>query len=94
MSQSPRLTRPLSSDETVLRNKFAESIAGQSEQMGHILRQNQQIQEAVTAWVTVYRLAKRLQLAQALQALERLAGSLGLPGGLAAWEALSQQRGE
>ena len=62
--------------------------------MGHIYMQNKQVQEAVDAWVTVYRLAKKMNLAQVLQALEGLAGQLGLAGGLAGWEQLSQQRGE
>jgi len=44
--------------------------------------------------VTVYRLAKPMQLAQALEALEGLAEQLGLSGGLAAWEALAQKFGE
>ena len=39
MSKSPLPTRPLSSDETVLRDKFAESIAGQSELMDKLGQQ-------------------------------------------------------
>lgn len=62
--------------------------------MGHIFLQNQQIQEAVQAWITVYRLTKPIGLAQALQALTELASSLGLPGGLQGWERLSQQLGD
>ena len=62
--------------------------------MGHIYMQNDQPQEALGAWLTVYRLARQMNLAQALQALEGLAGQLGLPGGLAGWEALSRQLGE
>jgi len=48
--------------------------------MGHIHLQNEDVQNAVMSWVTVYRIAKAINLAQALQALESLAGSLGLPG--------------
>lgn len=59
--------------------------------MGHLYAQNNQIQEAVSAWVTVYRIAKPMNLAQALQALANLAPRLGLPEGLAGWEALAQQ---
>jgi hypothetical protein len=59
--------------------------------MGHIFLQNEQQQEAVTAWVTVYRLAQPMGLAQVLQALEGLAGQLGLPGGLQGWEELSRR---
>ena len=56
--------------------------------MGHIHLQNEDIQEAINVWVNVYQLAKPMNLAQALQALESLAGSLGLEGGLDAWEKL------
>ncbi len=65
--------------------------------MGHIHLQNDEHSQAVTAWVTVYRLAKPRNIAQALEALENLAQQLGLPeqlgvsGGLEAWETLSQQ---
>lgn len=59
--------------------------------MGHIHRQNNEQQEALMAWVTVYQLASQMNLAQALQALERLAGQIGLPGGLRGWAALAQR---
>ena len=49
------------------------------------------MQEALSAWVTVYRLAKPMGLAQVLEALEGLAGQLGLEGGLAAWVSLARQ---
>ena len=39
-------------------------------------------------------LLKNINLAQALQSLKSLAGQLGLPGGLDAWERLSRQMGE
>jgi tetratricopeptide (TPR) repeat protein len=63
---------------------------------GHIHMQNNQMQEAVSAWVTVYLIAKQMNLAQALQALSKLAPSLGLPEGLDGWEQLAQriQNGE
>jgi tetratricopeptide (TPR) repeat protein len=59
--------------------------------MGHIHMQNNQVKEAVNAWVTVYVLAKQMNLAQALQALAKLAPQLGLPEGLAGWENLAQR---
>ncbi|TNJ37182.1 hypothetical protein FGF66_11030 [Chlorobaculum thiosulfatiphilum] len=62
--------------------------------MGHIHLQNDDIQNAVSAWVTSYRIAKAINLAEALQALESLAGDLGLPGGLDGWGQLSRQMEE
>ncbi|MCP4288484.1 MAG: hypothetical protein GY792_29345, partial [Gammaproteobacteria bacterium] len=62
--------------------------------MGHIHHQNEETPQALQAWVTVYRLAQPMQLAQALDALENLAGQLGLPGGLEGWERLAQQMDE
>jgi hypothetical protein len=49
------------------------------------------MQEAVGAWVTVYSMAKQMNLAQALQALANLAPQLGLPEGLDGWEMLAQR---
>ena len=54
--------------------------------MGHIYWQNEQQKEALEAWLSVYKIAKPMNLAQALEALEGLAGDLGLEGGLEAWE--------
>ncbi len=62
--------------------------------MGHIHWQNGEQQEALSAWVTVYRLARPMNLAQVLDALEDLAGQLGLPGGLDGREALARQMDE
>ena len=62
--------------------------------MGHIYWQNDDQSNAQSSWVTVYRMAKLINLAQALQALESLAAQIGLPGGLDGWEQLSQQMGE
>ncbi len=56
--------------------------------------QNEDQSNAVSLWVTVYRIAKSMNLAQALQELELFASKLGLPGGLDGWEQLSQQMGE
>uniref|UniRef100_UPI00257C2ED6 tetratricopeptide repeat protein n=1 Tax=Thiothrix sp. TaxID=1032 RepID=UPI00257C2ED6 len=62
--------------------------------MGNIHLQNEEVTEAVQAWVTVYQLAKKINLANVLQALENLAGNIGLEGGLQGWEMLAQQMGE
>jgi tetratricopeptide (TPR) repeat protein len=60
--------------------------------MGHIHLQNEEVPEAINAWINVYLIAKPMQLAQALEALESLAERLGLPGGLQGWEMLARQR--
>jgi len=58
--------------------------------MGHIYMQNNERQKAMQAWLEVYGIAKKIQLAQGLQALEKLANELGLPGGgLNGWETLA-----
>lgn len=63
--------------------------------MAHIYWQNKQQQKAMATWLQVYRLAKKINLAQVLQALENLANQLGLPGGgLEAWERLSREAGD
>jgi tetratricopeptide (TPR) repeat protein len=62
--------------------------------MGHIHWQNEEQQEAVSAWVTVYKLASQMNLAQALQALAGLGEQLGLPGGLQGWDALAKKMEE
>ena len=59
--------------------------------MGHIHAQNKQIQEAVSAWVTVYLIAKQINEYRVLQALSQLAPQLGLPAGLQGWEMLAQR---
>ncbi len=62
--------------------------------IGHIHWKNKEQPQALSVWVTVYRTAKPMGLAQALEALEGLAKSLGLPGGMEAWEALGRQMDE
>jgi len=64
--------------------------------MGHIHLQNKQVQEAVSAWVTAYLIAKQINEYQVLQALSSLAPQLGLPEGLEGWEELARrvQNGE
>jgi tetratricopeptide (TPR) repeat protein len=59
--------------------------------IGHIHWQHEEQQQALDVWVRVYRLARPMNLAQALAALEGLAGWLGLDGGLDAWEALANR---
>ncbi|MCX5829777.1 MAG: tetratricopeptide repeat protein [Deltaproteobacteria bacterium] len=59
--------------------------------IGNIHAQKEQKEEAFSAWVTVYRTAKQMGLAQALRALEKLAPELGMPAGLAGWEELAQR---
>lgn len=59
--------------------------------MGHIHWQNEEVPQAISAWVTVYQIATGLNLAQALDALENLANQLGLPGGLDGWAQLARQ---
>ncbi len=62
--------------------------------MGHIYAQNKQIEKALDAWLTVYQMAKQMNLAQALEALAGLAPKLGMAEGLDGWEKLLQARGE
>jgi tetratricopeptide (TPR) repeat protein len=59
--------------------------------MAHIHWQNNELDEAMRLWVEVYNIAKPRKLAQALDALEKLAEKLGLTGELDAWEKLAQQ---
>ncbi len=59
--------------------------------IGHIHHQNEEFPQALQAWVTVYRQAKSMNLAQVLDALENLANQLKLPGGLDGWEKLAKQ---
>jgi tetratricopeptide (TPR) repeat protein len=61
--------------------------------IGHIHWQNEARQEAVSAWVTAYTLAKRIGYAQVLQALDELAKRLGGPG-LELLEQLAQRSGQ
>ena len=58
--------------------------------MGHIYWQNEQQAEAKQTWLTVYKMAKPMQLAQVLDALEGLAEQIGLEGGLAGWDELAR----
>ena len=59
--------------------------------IGHIYWQNEEIPQAMKTWVETYRLAKSINLAQALDALRDLAKQLKLPGGLDGWEKLAKQ---
>ncbi len=62
--------------------------------MGHIYWQYDDQTNALSSWVNVYKMAKKMNLAQALQALESLASDIGLAGGFEGWEQLSLQMGE
>ncbi len=62
--------------------------------MGRIHAQNNDVSQALSAWVTVYRLARPRKIAQALDALEKLAKQLGIPDGLDGWENLSKNDNE
>ncbi len=59
--------------------------------IGHIHLKKEEVPEAVQAWVTTYKMAKAINFAQVLNALEALANQLNLPGGLAGWEKLAEQ---
>jgi len=59
--------------------------------IGHIYAQNNEMQEALGAWVSVYRIATVINQHQALQALANLAPQLGLPEGLAGWDDLAKR---
>jgi len=62
--------------------------------MGHIHAQNEDLPNAVSSWVTSYRIASNINLAEGLQALAALAPQLGLPEGLEGWEMLAKQMDE
>ena len=62
--------------------------------IGHIHSQNKEFPQALQAWVSVYRPAKEMNLAQVLNALENLAGQPGLPNGLNEWEMLADKMEE
>lgn len=58
---------------------------------GVIHAENNQPKEALRAWVTAYVMAKQMNLAQALDALAKLAPLLGMPEGLEGWEKLAEK---
>ncbi|MEN9374619.1 MAG: hypothetical protein RIR79_2171 [Pseudomonadota bacterium] len=57
--------------------------------MGHIHLENDEPQEAVGKWVAAYQIAKKIDLAQALDALDNWAKELG-GDGLAYWEQFTE----
>ena len=59
--------------------------------IGHIHAHNKEYQKAMEAWLTVYQMASQCNLAQLLEALEQLAGQIGLEGGLDGWARLEKQ---
>ena len=56
--------------------------------MGYIYHQNKESEKAIKTWLAVYAMAKPMQLAEGLDALQGLADQLGWEGGLEAWEHL------
>lgn len=62
--------------------------------MGHIHFQNKELAGAMQTWSTVYGIAQKINLTQALDALESLAEQLSLDGGLEGWEKLERQLNE
>ncbi len=58
--------------------------------IGHIHTQNKEMSKALDSWLKVYKLASKMQFAQALEALIQLAPSLGLAEGLQGWEELAK----
>ncbi|MEI6141409.1 MAG: tetratricopeptide repeat protein [Mariniphaga sp.] len=62
--------------------------------MGHIYWENGDKNNAMATWISVFRMASQINLAQVLQALKGLAAEIGLDGGLAGWEKLSTETEE
>ena len=58
--------------------------------IGYIHLQNNVPQDALSVWLSVYQMAKPMELAQILVALGDFAPIVGLPPGLEGWEQLSQ----
>ena len=61
--------------------------------IGHIHLQNEDKVEAMRVWTTVYTIAQKVELAQALDELEKLAVNVGLSNGLDGWENLARKMG-
>ncbi len=53
--------------------------------IGHLHWEDKEQQHAMSAWVTVYAIASKVELGQVLQELEKLAGQLGLENGNEGW---------
>ena len=62
--------------------------------IGHIHALREEYQKAMGAWLAVYQMASQCNLAQLLEALEQLAGQIGLEGGLDGWARLARQAEE
>ena len=54
--------------------------------------ENDKQDEALSTWLSVYQLAKPMDLAQALKALSDVAEKIGLPPGLEGWEQMSKEQ--
>ncbi len=59
--------------------------------IGHIHLQKEEMTQAMLSWMKVYRMAKEMNLAQALDALNTLAEALNLPGGMEGWEKIAKE---
>jgi len=59
--------------------------------MGYIHIRNSQKQEAYSAWVNSYLIARQIGYAHILQELSKLTSQLGMPEGLEGWEQLAQR---
>jgi len=59
--------------------------------IGHIYVAKGNAEKAIQSWVEAYRIAKKIENAQALSNLERLAKDLGHDEGLGLWEELSNK---
>ncbi|NTV21743.1 MAG: tetratricopeptide repeat protein [Chlorobium limicola] len=62
--------------------------------IGQIHKQKNDMNKAFSAWIAVYRIAREINYAQALQALAELADQFSLPQGLDGWEKLAEQMDE
>jgi tetratricopeptide (TPR) repeat protein len=60
--------------------------------IGHIHHQNEASALAMQYWQESYQIAKEIGLSEVLNALQNLAGQLGLPNGLAGWEQRTEDR--
>jgi tetratricopeptide (TPR) repeat protein len=61
--------------------------------IGHTFWAKKDSSQAMQSWANAYKLAKSIQLVQALDKLKSLAEILNLPGGMDAWEKLANKEG-
>lgn len=58
---------------------------------GHLHSQRDDAGEAMQAWVTAYQMAVEIEHFNILDALEKLAVYLEMPGGLEAWQEIADK---